>query len=257
MNPMLLTTEGLAVGHGKKPLLQGLALRVPMGELVAVLGVNGIGKSTLLRALSGLHAPLAGKVFINDGDLHAMTAMERARLVSVVLSGRPSIGLLDVRTLIGLGRQPWTGTFGGLSDADDRIVRSAMERVGVSDLKDRAVQELSDGEMQQVLIARALAQDTPLLVLDEPTAFLDVSNRVKLLQVLRSVTATKDRTVLFSTHDLQLALEVSDRIVLIDREHKLWQGTPMEALSTGVFERAFAREGLHFDPVTRSFRLSH
>ena len=137
MNTPLLTTEGLAVGHGGKALLRELELRLPMGQLVAVLGVNGIGKSTLLRTLAGLHAPVAGKVLIKDHDVHALQAMERARLVSVVLSGRPSIGLLDVRTLVGLGRQPWTGAFGGLSEADERIVSSAMERVGVSGLKDR------------------------------------------------------------------------------------------------------------------------
>lgn len=255
MSRDVLITEKLAVGHGGSALLRDVDLRIPLGELVSVLGVNGIGKSTLLRTLAGLQAPMDGRVLVNDRDLRTLPAMERARLVSVALSGRPSIGLMDVRTLVGLGRQPWTGVFGGLSGTDERIVDTAMDRMGIAGLAQRAVQELSDGEMQQVLIARALAQHTPLLVLDEPTAFLDVANRVKLLQVLRSLTASKDRTVLFSTHDLQLALEVCDRVVLIDRDRRVWQGSPAEALASGALEQAFAREGLRFDPVTRSFRM--
>jgi iron complex transport system ATP-binding protein len=255
MSSNLLTTEALSVGHAGRPLLTGVELELPLGALVAVLGVNGIGKSTLLRTLSGLQPPLAGRVLLDGKDLHAMAAMDRAQRVSVVLSGRPSIGLMDVRTLVGLGRHPWTGVFGGLSNVDERLVQQALARVGVTALAGRWIQELSDGELQQVMIARALAQDTPLLVLDEPTAFLDVTNRVKLLQVLRGVVAGGDRTVLFSAHDLQLALEVSDRIVLIDRERRLWQGSPAEALSTGALEHAFAQEGLMFDPATRSFRF--
>lgn len=255
MSSMILRTEALAVGHAGTPLLRDVMIELPVGALVAVLGVNGIGKSTLLRTLCGLQLPLAGSVFVKDRDVHGISAMERARLVGMVLSGRPSIGLVDVRTLVGLGRQPWTGTFGRLSDTDEGVVRAAMERVGITALATRQIQELSDGELQQVMIARALAQDTPLLVLDEPTAFLDVTNRVKLLQLLRTIVAPGDRTVIFSTHDLQLALEASDQVVLIDRERRIWQGTPEAALATGVLEQAFAREGVQFDPVTRSFHF--
>jgi iron complex transport system ATP-binding protein len=255
MSELLLATQALSVGHAGKPLLTDVALELPVGEMVAMLGVNGIGKSTLLRTLAGLRPPLAGRVLLDGRDLHAFSSLERARKLSVVLSGRPSVGMMDVRTVVGLGRQPWTGIFGRFSDADERIVHEAMVAVGVTGLANRWIQELSDGELQHVMIARALAQDTPLLLLDEPTAFLDVTNRVKLLRMLRGVTDATARTVLFSTHDLQLALEVSDRIVLIDRERRLWQGSPAEALSTGALERAFAQEGLLFDPATRSFRF--
>jgi iron complex transport system ATP-binding protein len=255
MSSIILRSEALAVGHAGTPLLRDVSLELPLGAMVAVLGVNGIGKSTLLRTLSGLQHPLGGQVFVNERDVHGLSAMDRARSVGMVLSGRPTIGLLDVRTLVGLGRQPWTGAFGRLRDPDKRIVQGSMDRAGITPLAERQVQELSDGELQLVMIARALAQDTPLLVLDEPTAFLDVINRVKLLQLLRTVTANGDRTVLFSTHDLQLALEASDQMVLIDRERRIWQGTPEAALASGVLERAFAQEGLLFDPVTRSFRF--
>ena len=255
MNTSFLTTEKLTVGHGREPLLRELELQLPKGKLVALLGVNGIGKSTLLRTLAGLQLPLSGQVLVHGKDLYRMSPMDRARTVSVVLSGRPAAGLVDVRTLVGLGRQPWTGVFGKLSTADQERIEAAMDITGIAALQHRSVQELSDGELQKVMIARAVAQDTPLLFLDEPTAFLDVANRVKLLELLRSLASEQGRTVLFSTHDLQLALEVSDGLWLIDHEHRVWQGAPDVALSSGLLERTFAREGLRFDPLTRSFHI--
>lgn len=256
MSDPFLTTEALTVGHGHEPLLRELKLELAKGKLVALLGVNGIGKSTLLRTLAGLQEPLSGRVLVEGKDLYRMLPMDRARTVSVVLSGRPAAGLVDVRTLVGLGRQPWTGVFGKLSTGDEERIEGAMEITAVAPLQHRQVQELSDGELQKVMIARAVAQDTPLLFLDEPTAFLDVANRVKLLELLRTLAGEQGRTILFSTHDLQLALEVSDGLWLIDHERSVWQGAPAEALSSGLLERTFAREGLRFDPLTRSFHIS-
>jgi iron complex transport system ATP-binding protein len=251
MNAMI-HTSGLAVGHGREPLLRDINLAVPKGSLTAMLGVNGIGKSTLLRCLAGLTRPHAGTVLVDGSDLHALSPLDRARRVAVVLSGRPSAGLVDVRTLVGLGRQPWTGVMGRFAERDDRAVDAAMEQAGIRDLADRMVQELSDGEAQRVMLARALAQDTPVLLLDEPTAFLDVVNRVTVHALLRAL-ASGGRTVLYTTHDVAAALDGSDRIILLTRGG-CWQGTPREAMATGALEQAFAREGLHFEPVTRTFR---
>jgi len=253
MNAML-HTEGLAVGHGRQALLRDLAIALPTGSLTALIGANGVGKSTLLRCLAGLNAPVSGTVRVDGADLHALAPLDRARRVAVVLSGRPTAGLVDVRTLVGLGRQPWTGAMGRFTAQDERIVAEALAKTDVTDLAHRMVQELSDGEAQRVMLARALAQDTPVLLLDEPTAFLDVVNRVRMHGLLRAW-ATAGRTVLYTTHDIGAALETADRILLLTREG-CWQGTPAEAIASGTLDRAFAREGIRFDPSARDFRSS-
>lgn len=248
-----LHTEGLAVGHGRTPLLSGIDLRFSGGELVALIGVNGSGKSTLLRTLAGLLKPVAGEVRLNGRSLYAVPAGERARAVSMVLTGRLDMGLLDVRTLVSLGRQPWTGHMGRLSPADHAHVDAALDRTGAHALGARSLRDLSDGEAQKVMIARMLAQDTPFLLLDEPTAFLDLVNRVRILQLLRDIAHDLGRTVLFSTHDLRSALDLCDRILLVDAG-RVWSGTPQEAISTGALANAFAGSGLVFDPVSATFR---
>ena len=166
----LLRTEQLAIGY-QVPLIPGFDLALPEGQLVALLGVNGIGKSTLLRTLAGLQQPLQGRALINDTDLHRLSAAERARTVSVVLTERMAPPLMDVRTLVALGRQPWTDRFGALTAADRAHVERALEQAGVQHLAARALDACSDGERQKAFIARAIAQDTPLLLLDEPTAY--------------------------------------------------------------------------------------
>jgi len=237
MNP-LLHTDALAVGHGRRVLLEGIGLRLAAGELVALVGVNGIGKSTLLRTLAGLRPPLAGSVSIAGRALHSMGSAERARLVSVVLTGRPAMGLIDTRTLVSLGRQPWTGRMGRLSGADHRAVEEAMERMGITAFAERGVHTLSDGESQKALIARALAQDTPVMLLDEPTAFLDLVNRVLVLRLLRGIAHSTGKAVLLTTHDLATALDLCDRILVL-HAGAIRPGTPQETIASGVLTEAF------------------
>ena len=219
-----------------------------------MIGTNGVGKSTLLKTLAGLVLPKAGHVTIEGSDVHDALASERARRVSVVLTGRPQAGSLDVETLVSLGRQPWTGHLGRLSDEDRRHVKEAMEQAGAIDLRQRSVNELSDGECQKVLIARALAQHTPLMLLDEPTAFLDLTNRVRIVRLLRDIARLTGRAVLFSTHDLQLALDLADRLVIIRRDRTLWQGAPKDAITRGVLASEFDDAQVRFDPATGAFR---
>lgn len=248
-----LQTRSLAIGHGKHRLIEGMDLSLNAGELVALIGVNGGGKSTLLQTLAGLLPPLGGELFIDGTPLPTMSASLRARHISLVLTGRPQAGLLDVRTLIGLGRQPWTGHFGRLSATDLALVHEAMELTGTSAFADRSLHQLSDGEAQRVMIARALAQDTSILLLDEPMAFLDLVNRVRILRLLRDLAHTKDKAILLSTHDLQTALDLCDRVWLIDGK-TVWSGTTDETRSSGILERTFAAEGLRFDPASGAFR---
>lgn len=249
----LLSTRSLSVGHGSLSLIQNIDLDLRAGELVALIGVNGGGKSTLLNTLAGLHPPEQGEVLLNDMRLQTLSAAQRARHIALVLTGRPQVGLLDVRTLIALGRQPWTGHFGRLSEEDHRRIDEAMEATEVMAFAERSLQQLSDGEAQRVMIARALVQDTPVILLDEPMAFLDLVHRVRLLRLLRGIAHTKDKAILLSTHDLQTALDLCDRVLLINGQH-LWAGTTQEARTSGVLQAVFASEGLRFDSATGSFR---
>lgn len=247
----LLHSHGLSVGFGGRELIRDVNVQLNAGEVGALIGLNGTGKSTLLRTLAGLHQPLAGSITLNGQALEAMTGMERARSLSVVLTGKPQAGLLDVRTLVSLGRQPWTGHLGRLTKKDHERIDEAMQRTGVNAFGERALQSLSDGEGQKVLIARALAQDAPVMLLDEPTAFLDLVNRLSVMRLLRDIARTSERAVLLSTHDLTSALQLCDRILLV-HDGTLWAGSPAEAISSGSLDRAFSAQGMRFDPGTAS-----
>ena len=249
----LLHTDGLHVGHAGKVLVNDARFTVHAGEVAAVVGINGSGKSTLLHTVLGLHAPLSGSVQVDGHPLTELSAAQRARLIGAVLTGRPRVGLIDVRTLVSLGRHPWTGHLGRLTTSDHERMENALRLTGTLELAERAFDSLSDGEAQKVLVARAVAQDTPVLVLDEPTAHLDVVNRVLLFNLLRDLSRTLQRAILLSTHDLATAVDLCDRILVI-HEGKLWAGTPQEALASDVLARAFSAEGLFFDPATRTLR---
>jgi iron complex transport system ATP-binding protein len=251
----LLHTGNLSVGYGRKPLMRNIELDLPAGSLTALLGINGIGKSTLIRTLAGLQPPVEGGVWLDGRNVHALSATDRARSIAVVLTGRPPTGILDVETLVGLGRQPWTDRWGRSTPKDRAAVDDALERVGALHLRHRQVATCSDGECQKVLVARALAQATPVLLLDEPTAFLDLPNRAEIVRVLRSIAHGGSKAVLFSTHDLQLAVDLCDRMLLMRSGEGPWQGTPQEAIASGELGRAFHGSGVRFDPSNGTHRF--
>ncbi|MFE7129653.1 ABC transporter ATP-binding protein [Streptomyces sp. NPDC057638] len=259
-----LAVHTLAIGHvtrrawgrpAGRRILDGLDLLARPGELTVLLGPNGAGKSTLLRTLCGLLRPLEGSVRVDGLDVHTTPPAALARRLAIVLTGRLDPGLLSARELVALGRHPHTGMTGRLTAADRTAVAWALEAVAATELADRPVGELSDGERQRVLIARALAQEPRVILLDEPTAFLDAPSRAALTALLHDLARQQGLTVVASTHDLELALRIADVVWLIDRQSRLHAGAPEDVMRSGALTAAFDTEHLAFNPVTATFGL--
>ena len=214
-----ITTNRLTVGYRGHRVVEDISLSLPCGRLVCLLGPNGAGKSTLLRTLCGFQPPVAGTVTVSGSDITTMSAAEVARLVSVVLTDRPLTPSLTAAEMVGMGRAPYTGFWGRLSDDDRRLVSEAMTTVGIAPLATRRMGQLSDGERQKVMIAKALAQHTPVIVLDEPTAFLDYPSKVAVMKTLARLAHDEGKTILMSTHDLELAAQLGDELMEIENKH--------------------------------------
>jgi iron complex transport system ATP-binding protein len=235
--------QGLAVGYGGvPPLLHNLDAELAPGWLVCLLGRNGSGKSTLLRTLGGLLPPLSGTVRIHHRHLSEFSHSQLARHLAMVLPERPAVELLRVRDLVALGRYPYTDWSGRLRPKDVAVVEQAMRQTGIETLAERSLATLSDGECQRAMIARALSQEPEILLLDEPTAHLDLPGRIEILHLLRRLAgesgAGEGRTILLSTHDLDLALRLADRFWLLDAGH-LQQGVPEDLLLNGALGSVF------------------
>lgn len=214
-----ITTNRLTVGYRGHRVVEDISLSLPCGRLVCLLGPNGAGKSTLLRTLCGFQPPITGTVTISGSDITTMSAAEVARLVSVVLTDRPLTPSLTAAEMVGMGRAPYTGFWGRLGDDDRRLVSEAMTTVGIAPLATRRMGQLSDGERQKVMIAKALAQHTPVIVLDEPTAFLDYPSKVAVMKTLARLAHDEGKTILMSTHDLELAAQLGDELLEIENKH--------------------------------------
>ena len=213
-----ITTNRLTVGYRGHRVVEDISLSLPCGRLVCLLGPNGAGKSTLLRTLCGFQPPIEGTVTISGSDITTMSAAEVARLVSVVLTDRPLTSSLTAAEMVGMGRAPYTGFWGRLSDDDRRLVSEAMQTVGIDSLATRRMGRLSDGERQKVMIAKALAQHTPVIVLDEPTAFLDYPSKVAVMKTLARLAHDEGKTILMSTHDLEIAAAMADNLIEIHEQ---------------------------------------
>lgn len=230
----------------RAPVARGLTASLPRATLTALLGVNGAGKSTLLRTLAGFLPPVEGAVLWESRPLDSFTPRELARRVAVVLTDRIGVGGLSVRQVVESGRMPYTSFDGRLTQADRDAVERAMGLTGADRLTGRTIDRLSDGERQRVMIAKALAQDTPVILLDEPAAFLDFPGRVAVLRLLRRLVSEEGKTVLFSTHDLELTLSVADRLWLLAPDG-ITEGTPRALADEGVLSRFFESADVRFD----------
>ena len=250
-NNAILTTHDLAVGYrnGKQQvtLLSGLDLVMEKGKLVALLGQNGAGKSTLLRALTCDERPLNGTIEVNGKDLLTMSQKDRSRLIGLVSTERIQAGALTVRELVGLGRQPHTGFLGRLDDEDRAIIQQAMTDSGIISKADEYMASLSDGERQKAMIARALAQQTPIIILDEPTAFLDVASRIETMRLLQTLAHERGKAVLLSSHDISQSLMLADELWLITTDRQVLTGTPSKLVAEGAMNRLFENRSIHFN----------
>lgn len=253
---MQITLKNLTIGYDGKAVADGINATLESGQLTCLLGANGVGKSTLLRTISAFQEAVAGEVLYDGTPLNDISPKERARMIGVVLTQRPQVQYMRVRELVGLGRSPYTGFWGRLAEDDEAIVEEAMERVGIMPLADRLVHTLSDGERQKAMIAKALAQQTPVIFLDEPTAFLDFPSKVETMQLLHSLCHDMNKMVFLSTHDVEIALQMSDRIWLMNRDAGLSIGSPRTLASQGVIGNFVDRRGVTFDKETLSVRIN-
>jgi iron complex transport system ATP-binding protein len=254
-----LVLENVSIGYGRGPdrlvIASGLNAHLPRGCLTCLLGPNGAGKSTLMRTIAGMQPLLGGEVRIAGGRLDTLAPREIARRLSVVLTDRVDAWMLSAYALVSLGRHPHTDWTGHLTSHDHQRVREALSAVGAEDLASRPVTELSDGERQKVMLARALAQDAPLLLLDEITAFLDLPRRVDIMRTLGRLAHESGYALLLSTHDLDLALRTADSVWLLSKDGTLRVGIPEELVLNGAFQSTFASEGITFDARVGAFRV--
>jgi len=258
----IISTHDLEIGFptrgarkSKKVVASEINVALQKGQVVCLLGPNGSGKSTLIRTLSGLHSPLKGSIFLSGKNLSQFSIRQTARKISTVLTDRVTIGNLSVYELVSFGRSPYTGWFGSLTPKDNEIIEWAIESTGIKPFIDRDVMHLSDGERQKVMIARALAQDTSSILLDEPTAHLDLPNRVEIIRLLRKLAHETKKGILLSTHELDLALKAADNLWLINMEGEVFTGTPEDLVLDGTFESVFEQDSFDFDRTTGSFTL--
>lgn len=254
----VLHVENLSVGyfHKKKPAVvaEHIHFTLVQGELTGLVGANGIGKSTLLRTLAGMQPPLHGEIMLNNTALHKFSPLQMASLLSVVLTEPPASKNLSVTEFISLGRQPYTNWIGTLSSKDEEAIAFAMTATETTTLAERKCYELSDGQLQRVAIARALAQDTPIIILDEPTTHLDLYHRAYVLKLLKKLASETGKTVLFSTHEIDLAIQLADTMIVMAPE-KTYFDQPCNLISEGRFKTLFPEEIIGFDAATGRFTI--
>lgn len=257
---ILLQVHDLTIGYhdpgGDDILSANINFQLRSGELVCLIGPNGAGKSTLLRTLTGLHKRMAGSIFLSKKELHDYSPHQLAQQISVVLTEPIIIHNMTAYEVVALGRHPFTNWLGYLTEDDHQIIQDALDAMDAAALAQRQINQLSDGERQKIMVARALAQEPKIMVLDEPTAFLDFPNRVEILSMLRQLATQHRQAILLSTHDLNLALNIADNILMLDNDGQLFVGAPEDLVLSGKFEQTFVlNQKLQFNPLEGTFSI--
>ncbi|GAA4269564.1 ABC transporter ATP-binding protein [Hyunsoonleella aestuarii] len=255
---IILKTQNLSVGYtsrkSKTVVASNINIELSKGQLVGLIGANGIGKSTLLRTLTKVQNPIEGDIFINNKVLRDISPLKLSRVLSLVLTEPIASKNLSVYELVALGRQPYTNWIGNLSKEDIEITNRAITQVNIEHLKDKKCFELSDGQLQNVMIARALAQDTDLIILDEPTTHLDMYHKAYTLKLLQRLTKETGKTILFSSHEIDLAIQLCDNLIVMTDEDVI-SDEPCNLISKGVFQSLFPKDLIVFDEKTGSFKV--
>ena len=250
----MIELKELTLGYGQRTLLKTVNARITGGQLVALLGRNGTGKSTLLRAMMGLEKPQSGEIILQGKNITSLKPEKLARNISFVTTDKVRIANLRCKDVVALGRAPYTNWIGRVQEQDKAIVERSLELVGMAAFAGKTMDRMSDGECQRVMIARALAQDTPIILLDEPTSFLDLPNRYELCTLLRRLAHDHRKCILFSTHELDIALSLCDSIALIDPPVLRYLPTPDMACS-GYIERLFSNSFVTFDTESGTIKV--
>lgn len=239
--------------NGQVIVQSDLNLTADKGELIVLIGKNGCGKSTLLRSIACMQPIFNGTIHLDGSDLASITPRKRAKLLSVVLTGQQQVASFSVKELISIGRDPYTGWLGSLTEKDEEIITEAIRLTYLEGFEERKIDELSDGERQRVFIARALAQDTPVILLDEPTSHLDLPNRINILLLLQKLARDTGKTVLISTHELETAMQVADKLWLMEQQQGVIVGVPEDMVLNGSFDKVFHHKSYEFDKEFGSF----
>lgn len=249
-----INISNLSIGYGNKSIVQDINISSKEDKLIALIGRNGKGKSTLLKTIVGLLPPLCGEILFNDKEITTITDLERAELISIVLSTNSTIDNITVKDFVAYGRYPYTNWLGINTSKDSDIINNAIELCGISDLTNRYYSELSDGEKQKVNIARAIAQDTPFIILDEPTAHLDLINKVEILKLLKELSSKHNKMIIISTHQIEMALQLCDEIWTLEND-QLEVNTPKGLIESNKLEELFGNEHVTFNPQTKNFEI--
>ena len=254
----VLKVENLSIGYQSKKkcniIAENINFQLLKGELIGLIGANGIGKSTLLKTLTKFQNPINGSVFINGNNLEDIPAVSLAKKMSVVLTENIAQSNLTVQELIALGRQPYTNWIGKLTDEDILKTKGAIESVKINDLADKKIFELSDGQLHKVMLARALAQDTDIIILDEPTTHLDLYHKVSILKLLQRLVKKTGKTILFSTHEINVTLSLCDKVIVM-KEKKTHFGSPQELIAEKAFDNLFPKDLVFFDNKSGLFKI--
>jgi len=254
----VLKTNNLSIGYNSKKIesivASNINIELHKGELVGLIGANGIGKSTLLRTLTNVQQSISGDVFINNKELNKLSNNQLAKALSLVLTEHIISKNLPVLELVALGRQPYTNWIGNLSKHDKVVVNNAIFKTNIEDIKHKKCYELSDGQLQKVMIARALAQDTDLIILDEPTTHLDMYHKAYILNLLKSLATETNKTILFSSHEIDLAIQLCDKLIVMTKESIIID-SPCNLIEKGAFNTLFPKDLIVFDDKTGSFRV--